>query len=171
MRWLTAFLAAVLILPPAQAAEGWMVGDLVGAAVVGADGRVIGRIGDLYADQAGRVRAVQLDAPGGAVLVPWPALHVDPAGHLARLSGGVQRNGAPPPGLVSLEQAVGSPVTFHGGVLYGRVATVKIGRGGIVEAVMVKPAAPAALLYPLAWSALDYHSLPQAAPQLAGPPE
>lgn len=170
MRWWTALVAAVLVVESAQAGD-WMVGDLVGAAVIGSDGRVVGQIHDLYVDRAGQVRAVAVEAPGEIVQVPWPSLHPDPAGHVVRLSGGFLRLASPPPGLASLVRAVGVPVNFRGAVPYGRVAAVKIDGAGMVTAVMVKPAVPALQLYPLAWTALDFYSLPQTAPEVARTPE
>lgn len=170
MRWWMGIVVAVGLVGPAQA-EGWMVGDLVGAAVIGADGRVVGRILDLYADRAGQVRAVAVEAPGEIVQVPWPSLHPDRTGHVVRLTGGFLRLAAPPSGLASLVRSVGVPVNFRAAVPYGRVAAMKISGAGVVEAVMVKPAVPALQVYPLAWTALDFYSLPQTAPEVAATQE
>ena len=170
MRWWMGVVVSVLLAGPVQAGDGWMVGDLVGAAVIGSNGRVVGRIVDLYADREGQVRTVEVEAQGEVVQVPWPSLHPDRAGHVVRLSGGVAHRAPPPSGLVSLVRSVGVPVTFRDGVTYGRVAAVKIGGDGRVELVMVKPAVPALQVYPLAWSALDYYSLPQTVPEVAETP-
>lgn len=170
MRWLWLMLLAIP-LPPAQAGEGgWMVGDLVGAAVIAGDGRVVGQIADLYAGPDGRVCCARITADGAAGLVDWPFLHPDRNGHVVRLGGSVQRGGEPPPGLASLGLAAGALLRLPGGTAYGRVGAIRIGGAGRVEAVFVTLAAPAAQSYPLAWTALDYSSLPQAAPQQATTP-
>lgn len=154
----------------ALAAPGWMLGDLVGAVVIAGDGKAVGEIADLYADRAGQVRAVEVRTEEETLQVPWPSLHFDRSGHVVRLSGGFLRQDAPPPGLASLVRSMGSPVSFTAGVPYGRVAAVRIGAAGEVEEVMVKPAAPTLQPYRLAWTALDFYSLPHTAPEVAETP-
>lgn len=174
MRGLSWMLVATSLLPgPAALArsdQGWMVGDLIGAAVIVGDGRVAGRLADLYAGPDGRVCCARVILEGAVGLVDWPFLHPDRAGHVVRLGGGVQRDGLPPPGLASLGRAAGALLRLPGGTAYGRVGSIRIGGNGRIETVFVTLAAPSARPYSLAWTALDYASLPRATPQLATTP-